>query len=113
MSLIEHARAHFTRLDVRVIEVPEWAGEDGQPAQIYCRPLTLAEKSKLSTISEKTSPIESLAHLLIMKCEDAQGAKLFTLADKHALMNGVDPAVVARIATEISRAVTVEDAEKN
>ena len=52
MKAIERAKAHFAEQDVKVIEVAEW-GEDDKPLKIYSKPLTLAETSKLCTISKE------------------------------------------------------------
>jgi len=112
MSAIERGEAHFSRQQVRVIEVPEWAGEDGQPLLIYAKPLTLTEKQKLRYYTQNGSELEVLAYTLIMKAEDAQGNKLYTVAAKHSLMNKQDPEVIGRIAAQISRPRSEDELEK-
>lgn len=112
MSAIDQVKAHFSNQQVRLIEVPEWAGDDGQPLMIYAKPLTLTEKQKLRAYAQNGGELEILVYTLIMKAEDAQGNKLFTVEHKHSLMNSADPDVVGRVAREITRARTEEELEK-
>lgn len=111
MAAIDNLRAHFSRQQVRVIEVPEWAGDDGRPLLIYAKPLTLADKQKLRHLALNGGELEVLAQTLIMKAEDECGGRLFTVADKHALMHSVDPDVLARVASHITRPRTEEEFE--
>lgn len=113
MAAIDHVKAHFARLEIHTIEVPEWAGEDGRPLVIYCRPITLAEKQKIFAAGEREGRMAMLATALILKAEDGQGAKLFTLEHKHALMHHADPDVVADVVSQMMTSPSVEDAEKN
>lgn len=112
MSAIDNARAHFSRQAVRIIEVEEWPGDDGKPLVIYAKPLTLAEKQKLRNFAQQFGDMEILAQTLILKAEDAQGEKLFTIADKHALMHATDPDVLARVVVQITRPRGVDELEK-
>jgi len=50
-----------------------------------------------------------LVYALIFKAKDEQGNKMFTLADKKALMEKSDPDVVARVANEIMKSKTTEE----
>lgn len=113
MSAIEQARAHFGRLAVRTIEVPEWADADGKPLVVYARPMTLHDKARLAAVAAQVGDVEMMAHVLLMKAENAQGEKLFTLEDKHLLLKQVDPNVLGRVAVAITRSATVEEMEKN
>jgi len=111
MSLIERMKAHFTDIGVRHLEAPEW-GEEGKPLVIYFSPLTLAEKQKLQTIGERDGYVARLADALIMKAMDAEGKKLYTVADKHALRNQVDPDVLARVVLEMMSSPGVDEMGK-
>lgn len=113
MSAIEQIKAHFSSQMVRTIEVPEWAGLDGQPLLIYAKPLTLSEKQRLRTLSQSGSEVEVLVNTLIMKAEDAQGNKLFSVAEKHAFMNQADPDVIARVVMQITRPRSIDEIQKN
>lgn len=113
MSIIERVKGHFDTLGVRTIEVPEWPDADGRPLVIYCRPMTMADKQKIANAAGRDGHVAMLAHTLLIKAEDSQGNKLFTIEHKHDLMNRADPEVVARIVIEMNKVATVEDQEKN
>ena len=109
--LLERARVHFGDLGVKSIEIPEWGDEKG-PAVIYVTPMTLAEKRKLYKTGAN-SDLGVLADVLILKAKDADGNKLFTIEDKHALLNEVDSEVLTRVAQEILAARPVDEHLKN
>jgi hypothetical protein len=111
MSAIDQVKAHFSRLSVRAIEVPEW-GEDGKPLVMYVKPTTLAEKATLYQIGEDHGMAQKNAHNIVMKALNAQGEKLFSIEDKHALMHEADAGVVLRVVLEINAAPTPEQIEK-
>ena len=52
------------------------------------------------------------ADVLILKAEDKEGKKLYTLEDKPTLMRSVDPEIVARIAQQILDVIPIEEWEK-
>lgn len=112
-SIIGRIKAQFSSLPTRTIEVPEWGDEDGKPLIIYASPLTLSDKQRLHDIAEKEGYVARLASVLVMKACDAEGKKLFTIADKRDFMHSADSEVIARVVTEIMRAPTVEEAVKN
>lgn len=112
MGVIDRMKAHFTDIGVRHVEVPEW-GEDGKPLVVYFRPMTLAEKQKLMTIGEREGYVARLADALVMKAMDAQGKKLFTIEDKQALRNQVDPDVLARVVRDMMASPSEEEMGKD
>ena len=104
-DILDKAKEHFKSIDRKIIEVPEW----GQT--VYSKPLTLADKRKL-TRTIKPDDVTLFADVLILKAEDKEGNKLYTLENKHTLMHSVDPEVVARVAQQILEVVPIEDWEK-
>ena len=108
---IDRAVAHFSAQEIRTIEVPEWGNDDG-PLVIYVEPFTLREQGRLHKASNGGGDATVLADVLIMKCMDSEGTKMFTLDDKRALQTKVDAGVLARVASEIM-AVDPEEIEKN
>lgn len=112
MAAIDQLKAHFSAQSVRVIEVPEW-GEANAPLLIYAKPLTLADKQKLRRLAMEGGEMEVLAHTLIIKATDGEGQPLFTVADKHDLMHKVDPDVLARVASQITRPRSTDELQKN
>ena len=104
-DILDKAKEHFKSIDRKIIEVPEW------DLTVYAKPLTLADKRKL-TRTKKPDDVTLFADVLILKAEDKDGNKLYTLENKHTLMHSVDPEVVARVAQQILEVVPIEDWEK-
>lgn len=113
MSAIDAAKRHFSALGRHRIEVPEWPADDGTPLVIHAAPMTLADKQKVARVGEREGHVAMLASVLILKAEDADGKKLFTLDDKHALINVVDSEVISGIVKKMMETPSVEDQEKN
>jgi hypothetical protein len=111
MAAIERIKQHFAGIGVRHVESAAW-GEEGKPLLIYFSPMTLAEKQRLLTIGEEQGYVARLADALIMKALDADGKKLFTIEDKHALRNQADPDELARIVREMMSSPSVDDMGK-
>lgn len=110
-SIIGRAVDHYKSKPLKRIEVPEW-GDDEGPLVIFAEPFTLRDQAKIATITKNQPESEVLAELLIMKCIDESGNKLFSIEDKPALRTQVDAQVVARVATQIM-GVDQEGLEKN
>ena len=99
---LEQAKEHFKAIDRKIIDVPEWK------ITIYAKPLTLADK-RILTRNTKPDDVTLFADVLILKAEDKEGKKLYSLEDKQTLMRSVDPEVVARVAQDILSVIPVED----
>ena len=99
----------------RIIEVSEW-GDDGAPLQIYVYPLTAGDINKIQKkhknfLNDMT--IEGMIDLIILKAGNADGERLFTLADKTHLMDEPLP-LISDIASQMFGDIDgVEEAEKN
>ena len=100
MSAIDNATRHFDSIDTKIIEVPEWGEDADNPLKIYCKPITLSETSKFMKLA-KDDEIQLLAYVLIYKALDADGEKLFNIADRSAFLDRVDRSVLIRVASEI------------
>lgn len=111
--IILRAREHFANFGVQSMEVPEWCLEEGKPLIIYWKPITLAEKQRLQTVGETEGWLARLADCLIIKALDADGKKLFTLADKHSLRYSVDPDVIARVVLRMMESPGVQEMGKS
>lgn len=108
-DLLERAKAHFVDQGRRSIDVPEWN------QVIYWTPWTVAERQRLWNVVKATKrEVEINARALIMKGEDKDGKKLFSLDDLSTLLSAVDSAIIDRIGLEmLGNDATVEQAEKN
>tara|TARA_B100001939_G_C16924615_1_gene611010 strand:- start:1557 stop:1901 length:345 start_codon:yes stop_codon:yes gene_type:complete len=99
----------------RTIEVSQW-GDDGAPLLVYCKPITAGDINKLQRKHKdflNNMQVEGMVDLIIMKAEDVDGNRLFTLEDKATLMS--EPVnLIAEISGKLfSDVETVEDQEKN
>jgi hypothetical protein len=101
-DILDKAKEHFKEIDRKIIDVPEWG------ITVYAKPLTLADK-RILTRNTKPDDVTLFADVLILKAEDKEGKKLYSLEDKQTLMRSVDPEVVARVAQDILSVVPVED----
>tara|TARA_R110000824_G_scaffold66023_4_gene171616 strand:+ start:2299 stop:2619 length:321 start_codon:yes stop_codon:yes gene_type:complete len=106
VSVLDNAKAHFDKLETKVIEVEEW------DTVIYATPFTMGEKKKLWKHA-KEDDIEFMVRTLLLKALNKDGEKMFDLSDKITLMNHVDPNVIVRIVGDISVADTIEEMSGN
>ena len=106
MSILDNVKAHFDKLETRLIEVPEW------DTVIYCTPFTMAEKKSLRKFA-KGDDFEFMVRTLILKALDKDGNKMFDLSDKVAFMNNVSPDVITRVVSEISATPTIDEMAGN
>ncbi len=106
MGVLDNAKAHFDKLETKVIEVPEW------DTIIYATPFTMGEKKTLWKFA-KDDDFEFMVRTLILKALDKDGKKLFDISNKIELMNNASPDVITRIVGEISVSQTIEDMEGN
>lgn len=104
-DILDKAKEHFKAIDRKIIYVPEW------DITVYSKPLTLADK-RILTRNTKPDDVTMFADVLILKAEDKEGKKLYTLEDKPTLMRSVDPEIVARIAQQILDVIPIEEWEK-
>ena len=107
---IDNVVAHFDAQEIKKIEVKEWGIED-QPLEIFTKPLTLQESKKLYKLANG-GDLEVMVYAIITKSLDADGNKLFTLADKESLMTKADVEVLSNVASEILGSVTSETAQE-
>jgi|TARA_R110000782_G_scaffold28674_2_gene71745 hypothetical protein len=108
MSAIESAKAHFASLETQSFEVKEWKDEVGKPLVIYHTPMTLHEKDRLYKRAKGES-LELMAYVLIYKAVSETGEPLFTMDDKFALMNSVDPDVLSEASAKLLNNSSVEE----
>ena len=107
---IDNVVAHFDAQEIKKIEVKEW-GTDEEPLEIFTKPLTLQESKKLYKMANG-GDLEVMVYAIITKSLDADGNKLFTLADKETLMTKADVEVLSNVATQILGSVTSEQAQE-
>jgi hypothetical protein len=106
MGILDNAKAHFDKLETKVIEVPEW------DVIIYSTPFTMGEKKSLWKFA-KGDDFEFMVRTLVLKALDSDGKKMFDISDKITLMNSVSPDVITRVVGEISATPTIDEMSGN
>lgn len=99
----------------RLIEVPEWAAEGEDPVTLYAGKFLAIDLDRIQRkhpgfVNNVT--IGGMVDVIIMKAEDKDGSKMFTLEDKPTLMR--EPVeIITRIAGEMMTVTSSEEHEKN
>lgn len=112
MSIAQRIAARTSQK--RHIEVPQW-GEPGSPEKVYFGPLLAGELNRIQRKHPsflQSASFEAMVDLIILKAENGQGEKLFTLEDKPVLMRE-EVAVISTVAAELMAGTSVEEHEKN
>ena len=112
MSIADRIKARTSQK--RHIDVEEW-GENGQPEKVYYGPLLAGELNRIQRKHPsflQSASFEAMVELIILKAENGQGEKMFTLEDKPILMRE-EVSVISQIAAEFMSGTSAEQAEKN
>ena len=116
MSLGQQIAERRSNRQRRVIEIPEWGNDDDRPLMLYASSITAGDLKKIQRKHKNflnEMSIDGMVDLIIMKAEDHEGTKLFTLEDKVYLM-GEDIGVISKVAEQMFGDVaSIEEAEKN
>tara|TARA_R110001606_G_C15159412_1_gene626845 strand:- start:445 stop:792 length:348 start_codon:yes stop_codon:yes gene_type:complete len=115
MSILsERISANRAEKDRKNIEVEEW-GEGNSPLLIYYgavtgRDIDRVQRKHPDFLANPT--IAAMVEMIILKAEDDQGEKLFTIEDKQVLLN--EPvSLIGNIFGTVFNADSVEEQEKN
>jgi hypothetical protein len=100
-------REHWNSLPVRKIEIPEW-NLTGDRA-IYVKPYNVLERTKLKN---QDNPILSAIDVIIGKCENKDGEKMFSLDDKEFFKRKVLSDMVVDLANQILLPPSIEELKK-
>jgi hypothetical protein len=113
-KLRERISANRAARERNMVEVADWGDSDG-PMRIYAGAVTGAEIDKVvrkhpNFLANPT--IEAMVDMIILKAEDENGEKWFTLEDKMTMLH--EPfAIVADVFASVFNAASVEEQEKN
>ena len=95
----------------RHIDVPEW-GEDNKPEKVYYGPLLAGELNRIQRKHPNflgSASFDAMVDLIILKAENGQGEKMFTLEDKAILMRE-EVSVISTVAAAFMSGDSVEQA---
>lgn len=99
----------------QTVEVEEWGVEEGSPLTIYYGPMLAGEMSRLQRKHPKffeNATVDGLVDIIIMKSEDKDGEKIFTLEDKAFLMRQ-EWTLITKVGGAMIAGTSAEDYEKN
>ena len=105
-ELLENIKTHFSSQERLHFYISDWDQD------IYMSPMSLREQDKINARG-KDSPFQLAVYALILKAEDEQGEKLFSLEDKVTLLNNVSFSTVEVIITNMFQSGGLEESEKN
>lgn len=113
MSIASRIAAKRAERDRSIVEVDEWG--DDIPLKLYFTDMTARDIERIQRkhkdfLSNPT--LSAMVEAIILKCEDENGDKAFSLEDKPILM-GETIGVIAKVFGAVLGAVDVEDHEKN
>ena len=98
--------------ELREFYIDEW------DTTFYCKKGTnFKAESKVLELQNQGKTGEALVQMIINRCLDKDGKRVFNEHNKQELMNSVDPEVLVKIVNALSEesedTLTVDDATKN
>ena len=100
-DILERAKEHFAAYRVRPVAVPEWPDDDGNPTEVFVKPLTLSAKRILD--KKHGDDIQArMVTIVIRHVVDADDKPIFTDSDEPVLLSAVSGAVLERLALAAS-----------
>jgi hypothetical protein len=96
------------------VDVEEW-GEDGVPLRLFFRSVSARDIEKIQRKYKDfltNTSLGAMVEMLIEKCEDEKGDRVFTLEDKVVLM-GEPIGVIANVFGAVFNANSTEEHAKN
>jgi hypothetical protein len=114
-EILDKAKAHFREVmsgDLHSFYIDEW-----DTTFYYKKGSNFKQEAKIIELQNQGKTAEALIQMIVNRCLDAEGKRVFTEASKTELMNSVDPEVIVKIVGALSNidedTVDVETASKN
>lgn len=113
-DVMDRIKSHYRETisgELKPIEVPEWG-----TTFYYKRGTNFQLESKVMELQNAGKTAEALVQVMINRCLDENGKRIFNEHNKVELMRSADPKVLLTIVAQINDdddPVSVEDAEKN
>lgn len=101
--LVERVKAHYSGLERRFLDVPEW-GDADKPLRIWWKPMTLRDRQSIYRAgADGKVPDGATVNLraVVLKALDGNGERLFGDIDEDDLMGKADGDVLAVLAANI------------
>lgn len=111
MSVLNKAKEHYSSQltgELKSVEVPEW------DTTVYFKTTTnFASQQKILQLSQEGKVVEALVETLIVKALDAEGKRIFKMADRDVLMREVDPEIILKVCTAINKVEGDDSVDKD
>ena len=110
MTVLNKAKAHFKEIanqGTAHIDIPEW----GTTVYWNISGLNFAQQSKVIELQQSGKSAEALVEMMIMRAMDADGKRMFKLAEKTEIMREVDPNMILKVVTAMGDSDTEADDE--
>lgn len=115
-DILDKARSHFR--EVMSGELHSFYIEEWDTTFYYKKGTNFKQEAKILELQQQGKTAEALIQMIITRCLDENGKRVFSEASKTELMNSVDPAVIVKIVgclnpSDDDEDLSVEDAAKN
>lgn len=113
-NVMDKIKSHYRETisgELKTIEVPEW-----DMTFYYKRGTNFLTEAKVMELQNAGKTAEALVQVMVNRCLDEEGKRVFNEHNKAELMRNADPKVLLQIVSQINDEddpVSVEDAEKN
>lgn len=110
MTVLNRAKEHFKEMANQGtvnVDVPEW----GTTVYWNIGGLNFAQQSKVIELQQSGKSAEALVEMMIMRALDADGKRMFKLAEKTEIMREVDPNVILKVVTAMGDSDTELDGD--
>lgn len=114
-EILDKAKSHFREVmsgELQSFYIDEW-----DTTFYYKKGTNFKQEAKILELQNQGKTAEALIQMIINRCLDADGKRVFTEASKQELMNSVDPSVLVKIVGALSSSedetTDVETASKN
>ena len=114
-ELMAKAKEHFR--EVMSGELKSFYVEEWDETIYYKKGTNFKNEAKIIELQNQGKTAEALVQMIVNRCLDADGKRIFTEASKQELMTVVDPEVLVKIINNITSIdddnIDVETASKN
>jgi len=114
-EILVKAKSHFR--DVMSGELKSFYIDEWDTTFYFKRGTNFKNEGKIIELQQQGKTAEALVQMVINKCLDSDGKKVFTDASKTELMNSVDPEVIIKIVNNLTadddEGMSVDAAVKN
>ncbi len=114
-EILDKARSHFR--EVMSGELQSFYIEEWDTTFYFKKGTNFKNEAKILELQQQGKTAEALVQMIVTRCLDEDGKRVFTEASKTEIMNSVDPSVIVKIVGALSATadddIDVDTASKN